>query len=69
MLTEYPKNCFDRYLPPNPYQPAPGLSDAQQLASASPAVRAAIVISKRWANNSDTASALYGRYSEPAKDC
>lgn len=52
MSSEYPKVCFDRYLPPNPYQPAPELSDAQKMASRSPAVRAAIVIAKRWANNS-----------------
>ncbi|MEP6921473.1 MAG: pre-peptidase C-terminal domain-containing protein [bacterium] len=52
MSTQSPKVCFDRYLPPNPYQSAPDLSDAQRMASASPAVRAAIVISKRWANNS-----------------
>jgi hypothetical protein len=52
MSTEYPKVCFDRYLPPNPYQTEPGLSDAQKMASASPAVRAAIVIAKRWPNNS-----------------
>ena len=52
MSTEYPKVCFDRYLPPNPYQPQPALSDAQRMASASPAVRAAILFAKRWVNNS-----------------
>ena len=52
MSTEYPKVCFDRYLPPNPYQPQPGLSDAQRMASASPAVRAAILFAKRWVNDS-----------------
>jgi len=51
MSNQYPKVCFDRYLPPNPYQPKPDLSDAQKMASISPAVRAAIVIAKRWANN------------------
>jgi astacin (peptidase family M12A)/pre-peptidase len=52
MSSQYPKVCFDRYLPPNPYQPAPDLSDAQKMASRSEAVRAAIVIAKRWVNNS-----------------
>lgn len=52
MATEYPKVCFDRYLPSNPYQPKPALSDAQRMASASPAVRAAILFAKRWVNNS-----------------
>lgn len=52
MSYQLPKVCFDRYLPPNPYQPAPELSDAQRMASRSLAVRAAIVISKRWVNNS-----------------
>jgi hypothetical protein len=52
MSTEYPKVCFDRYLPPNPYQPKPALSDAQRMVSASPAVRAAILFAKRWVNNS-----------------
>ena len=52
MSSQYPKVCFDRYLPPNPYQPKPELSDAQKMASASPAVRAAIVMAKRWVNDS-----------------
>ncbi|HYY56080.1 MAG TPA: M12 family metallopeptidase, partial [Pyrinomonadaceae bacterium] len=52
MSNQYHKICFDRYLPPNPYEATPGPSDAERMASASTAVRAAIVISKRWANNS-----------------
>lgn len=52
MSQQYPKVCFDRYLPPNPYQPATGPSDAQRLRSASPAVRAAILFAKRWTNGS-----------------
>ena len=52
MSQQYPKVCFDRYLPPNPYQPATGPSDAQRLRSASPAVRAAILFAKRWPNGS-----------------
>lgn len=52
MSSEYPKVCFDRYLPPNPYQPAPELTDAQKMASRSPVVRAAVLIAKRWPNNS-----------------
>lgn len=52
MSREYPKVCFDRYLPPNPYQPAPELSDAQKMASRSAVVRAAVVTAKRWVNNS-----------------
>jgi hypothetical protein len=52
MSDQYPRVCFDRFLPPNPYQPQPELTDAQKMASASTAVRAAIVIAKRWANNS-----------------
>ncbi len=52
MSNQYARVCFDRFLPPNPYQPQPELSDAQKMASASDAVRAAIVIGKRWPNNS-----------------
>jgi len=52
MSTQYPKVCFDRYLPPYPYQPRPELSDARRMASASPAVRAAILFAKQWTNNS-----------------
>ena len=52
MSNQYPRVCFDRYLPPNPYQPKAELSDAQKLASVSPAVRAAILTAKRWTNNS-----------------
>lgn len=51
MSNQYPKVCFDRYLPPNPYQPQ-AATDARKLASASPAVRAAILFAKRWPNNS-----------------